>query len=73
MLLGLAGIGFFLAYVTGAPLVGNALIAAGLWKAQFLTYAGLSAFYMGTMINPFVLPRYYSLLGVELARKVLIW
>ncbi len=71
--LGNAVVGLLLAFVTGAPLVGNALIAAGLWKAQFLTYAGLSAFYMGTMLNPFVLPRYYSLLGVELAKKVLVW
>ncbi len=70
---GNAVVGLLLAYVTGAPLVGNALIAAGLWKAQFLTYAGLSAFYLGTMVTPFVLPRYYSLLGVELGRKVLIW
>ena len=71
--LGNAVVGLLLAYVTGAPLVGNALIAAGLWKAQLLTYSGLSAFYLGTMLNPFVLPRYYSLLGVELAKKVLIW
>ena len=42
--LGNAVAGLLLAFVTGAPLVGNALIAAGLWKAHFVTYAGLSAF-----------------------------
>jgi hypothetical protein len=68
-----AVVGLLLAYVTGAPMVGNALIAAGLWKAQFLTYSGLTAFYLGTMVNPFVLPRYYSLLGAELTKKVLGW
>ncbi len=68
-----AGAGLLLAYVTGAPLVGHALIAAGLWKADFVTYAGLSAFYLGTMITPFVLARYYELLGVALAKRVLVW
>ena len=68
---GNAGIGLLLAYVSGAPLVGNALFAAGLWKAEFVTYAGLSAFYMGTLVMPFAVPRYYELLGVELAKKVL--
>lgn len=71
--LGNAGMGLLLAYVTGAPLVGNALFAAGLWKAEFVTYAGLSAFYLGTLVMPFALPRYLELLGVELARRVLIW
>ncbi|MFV2008130.1 MAG: hypothetical protein ACC667_11830 [Longimicrobiales bacterium] len=68
-----AGVGLLLAWVTGAPLVGNALFAAGLWKAEILTYSGLSAFYLGTLVMPFVLPRYYALLGVELARQVIGW
>ncbi len=66
-------VGLLLAYVTGAPLVGNALFAAGLWKAQFVTYAGLSAFYLGTLVMPFTLHRYFGLLGVELGKKVLVW
>jgi hypothetical protein len=70
---GNVGAGLLVAYVTGAPLVGHALIAAGLWKADFVTYAGLSAFYMGTMVTPFVIPRYYDLLGVALAKRVLVW
>ena len=71
--LGNAGIGVLLAYVTGAPLAGNALIAAGLWKAEFVTNAGLSAFYLGTLVMPFALPRYIGLLGVELSKRVLVW
>ena len=70
---GNAGVGLLLAYVTGAPLVGNALFAAGLWKPEFVTYAGLSAFYLGTLVMPFVLPRYFALLGVELGRAVVVW
>ncbi len=68
---GNALVGLLLAYVTGAPLIGNALIAAGLWKAEFVSYAGLSAFYMGTMVMPFVLPKYYTLFGVDLGRRIL--
>ncbi|NIP57817.1 MAG: hypothetical protein GWM92_17655, partial [Gemmatimonadetes bacterium] len=60
---GNALVGLLVGYVTGAPLVGNALFAAGLWKAQFVTYAGLSAFYLATLVMPFTLPRYYGLLG----------
>ncbi|MFQ5691228.1 MAG: hypothetical protein ACE5HQ_13265 [Gemmatimonadota bacterium] len=71
--LGNAGVGLLLAYVMGAPLIGNALFAAGLWKAEFVTYAGLSAFYLGTLVMPFAWPRYYGLLGVELGKKVLGW
>ena len=71
--LGNGGVGLLVAYVTGAPLVGNALFAAGLWKAQFVSYAGLSAFYLGTLVMPFTLPRYFALLGVELGKKVLVW
>ncbi len=71
--LGNGGVGLLLAYMTGAPLVGNALFAAGLWKPEFVTYAGLSAFYLGTLVMPFALPRYFALLGVELAKKVLVW
>lgn len=70
---GNTAVGLLLAYVTGAPLVGNALFAAGLWKAEFVTYAGLSAFYLGTLVMPFVLPRYFALLGVALGKKVLVW
>ncbi len=70
---GNAGVGLLVAYVTGAPLVGNALIAAGLWKAQFVSYAGLSAFYLGTLVMPFTLHRYFALLGVDLGKKVLMW
>ena len=71
--LGNSGVGLLLAYVTGAPLVGNALFAAGLWRPGFVTYAGLSAFYLGTLVMPFALPRYFALLGVELGKKVLAW
>ncbi len=71
--LGNGGVGLLVAYVTGAPLVGNALFAAGLWKAQFVSYAGLSAFYLGTLVMPFALPRYFALLGVELGKNVLVW
>lgn len=70
---GNAGVGLLVAYVTGAPLVGNALIAAGLWKAQFVTYAGLSAFYLGTLVMPFALPRYFDLFGPELGKKIVGW
>lgn len=70
---GNAVVGLLVGYVTGAPLVGNALFAAGLWKAQFVTYAGLSAFYLATLVMPFALPRYYELFGPVLARKVLWW
>ncbi len=70
---GNAGVGLLVAYVSGAPLVGNALFAAGLWKAQFVSYAGLSAFYLGTLVMPFTLHRYFALLGVELGKKVLVW
>lgn len=70
---GNAGVGLLVAYVTGAPLVGNALVAAGLWKAQFLSYAGLSAFYLGTLVMPFALPRYFDLFGPGLGKKILWW
>lgn len=70
---GNAGVGLLVAYVTGAPLIGNALIAAGLWKAQFLSYAGLSAFYLGTLVMPFALPRYFDLFGPELGKRILWW
>ena len=65
-----AALGLVLAYGTSAPLVGNALFAAGLWKPEFVTYAGLSAFYLGTLVMPFVLPRYFALFGVDLGRRV---
>jgi len=70
---GNAGVGLILSYVTSAPLIGNAFIAAGLWKPEFLSYAGLAAFYLGTLVMPFALPRYFTLLGVELGKKVLLW
>lgn len=70
---GNAGVGLLVAYVTGAPLVGNALVAAGLWKAQVVTYAGLSAFYLGTLVMPFALPRYFDLFGPELGKKIVGW
>ncbi|MEE9246203.1 MAG: hypothetical protein V3U63_08380 [Gemmatimonadota bacterium] len=70
---GNAVVGLLLAWVTGAPLVGNALFAAGLWKAEFVTYAGLSAFYLGTLVMPLAFPRYLALFGVELGRRVLVW
>lgn len=68
-----AGVGLLVAYVTGAPLVGNALFGAGLWRPEFVTYAGLAAFYLGTLVMPFALPRYFALFGVELGKRVLIW
>jgi len=71
--LGNGGVGLLAAYVTGAPLVGNALFAAGIWKPEFVTFAGLMTFYLGTMVMPFALPRYFALLGDELGRKVLLW
>lgn len=70
---GNAGAGLLAAYVTGAPMVGNALFVAGLWKPHFLTYAGIAAFYLGTLVMPFALPRWYDLLGAELAKRVLVW
>jgi hypothetical protein len=70
---GNAVVGLLLAFVTGAPLVGNALFAAGLWKPEFITYAGLSAFFLGTMVMPFVLPRYVQLLGADLSKQVVAW
>lgn len=66
-----AGVGLLLAWVTGAPLVGNALFAAGLWKPEFVTYAGLSAFYLGTLVMPFTLPRWFALFGVDLGCRIL--
>jgi hypothetical protein len=71
--LGNAAVGLVVAHVTAAPLVANALMAAGLWKPAFLTYAGVSAFYMGTLVMPFALPRYYALFGVELGKRLVIW
>lgn len=68
--LGNAGVGLLVAWVTGAPLVGNALFGAGLWKPEFVAYAGLVAFYLGTMVMPFALPRWYALLGPELGLRV---
>lgn len=68
--LGNAGAGLLAAYVTGAPLVGNALFGAGLWKPEFVTYAGLVAFYLGTMVMPFALPRWFALLGAELGSRI---
>ena len=70
---GNAAVGMLLAWMTGAPLVGNALFAAGLWKAEFVTYAGLSAFLLGTLVMPLAFPRYLALFGVELGRRVLVW
>lgn len=71
--LGNAGAGLLLAYVTGAPLIGNALIAAALWKAHFLTYAGLTAFYLGTLVMPFAVPRWFELFGARLGKRILAW
>jgi|GEM_PF-3156344 len=70
---GNAVVGLLLAYVSGAPLVGNALFAAGLWKASFISYAGLTAFYLGTLVMPFALPRYVDLFGVEISKRLLWW
>ncbi|MGH7556720.1 MAG: hypothetical protein ACREMD_02850 [Gemmatimonadota bacterium] len=67
---GNAVVGLLVAFVTAAPLVGNALFAAGLWKPEFVTYAGLEAFYLGTLVMPFVLPRYRALFGAELGRRI---
>lgn len=68
--IGNALVGLPVAFVTAAPLVGNALFAAGLWKPEFVTYAGLQAFYLGTLVMPFVLPRYRGLFGAELGRRI---
>ncbi|MFQ6046977.1 MAG: hypothetical protein ACE5PT_11590 [Gemmatimonadales bacterium] len=70
---GNAVVGLLVAHVTATPLAANALVAAGLWKPAFLTYAGLSAFYLGTLVMPFALPRYLVLLGVELGKQLLVW
>lgn len=67
---GNALIGLLAAFVTAAPLVGNALFGAGLWKPEFVTYAGLEAFYLGTLVMPLVLPRYRVLFGAPLARRI---
>lgn len=66
-------VGLLVAFVSGAPLVGNALFGAGLWKPEFVTYTGLSAFYLGTLVMPFVLPRWFAVLGVELTRRLIPW
>ena len=71
--LGNAVAGLLLAYVSGAPLVGNALLAAGLWKASFISYAGLTAFYLGTLVMPFALPRYVDLFGLDVSKRLLGW
>ena len=70
---GNAVVGLVLAYVTGAPMIGNALVAAALWKAHFLTYAGLAAFYLGTLVMPFALPRYLEVFGGRLGMRILAW
>ena len=66
-------LGLSFAYVMGAPLVGNVLIAAGLWKGLFVTYAGISAFYLGPILMPYSIYRYYDLFGRELAYRVIFW
>lgn len=71
--LGNAGAGLLLAWVTGAPLIGNALIGAALWKANFVTHAGLTAFYLGTLVMPFALPRWFELFGARLGKRILAW
>lgn len=68
--IGNALVGLIVAFVTAAPLVGNALFGAGLWKPEFVTYAGLEAFYLSTLVMPFVLPRYRALFGAELGRRI---
>lgn len=65
-----AAVGVLLAYVSGVPPVGNVYPAAFLWKAEFLTYAGLMTFYLGVLVTPFALPRYADLFGRALAWKV---
>lgn len=65
-----AGLGLLLSYVSGVPPVGNVYPAAWLWKAEFFTYAGLMAFYLGVLVTPFALPRYAELFGRELGWKV---
>lgn len=71
--MGNALVGLLVAHVTAAPLAGNALIAAGLWKPAFVTYAGLLAFYLGTLVMPLALPRYFALFGVDLGKRLLMW
>lgn len=63
-------VGLLLAYVSGVPPVGNVYLAGWLWKAEFFTYAGLMAFYLGVLVTPFALPRYAELFGRELGWKV---
>ncbi|MBI4513900.1 MAG: permease [Gemmatimonadetes bacterium] len=65
-----AGAGLLLSYVSGVPPVGNVYPAAWLWKAEFFTYAGLMAFYLGVLVTPFALPRYAEIFGRRLAWKV---
>lgn len=65
-----AGAAVLLSYVSGVPPVGNVYPAAWLWKAEFFTYAGLMAFYLGVLVTPFALPRYADLFGRRLAWKV---
>lgn len=65
-----AGAGLLLASVSGVPPVGNVYLAAWLWKAEFFTYAGLMAFYLGVLITPFAIPRYTGLFGRALGWKV---
>jgi len=67
------GAGLFFSFSLAAPLIGNALFAAGLWKGLYITYAGLMAFYLGTMVMPFTIHRYLDLFGYEVGRKVIKW
>jgi len=67
------GAGLVFSFTLGAPLIGNAMFAAGMWKGLFITYSGLIAFYMGTMVMPFTIHRYFDLFGYESGRKIIKW
>ena len=67
------GAGLAFSFTLGAPLIGNAMFAAGMWKGLFITYSGLIAFYLGTMVMPFTIHRYFDLFGYETGRKIIKW
>lgn len=66
-------LGLIFAVVLSTPLVGNVLFAAGLWKGLFITYAGISAFYLGTIVSPYSIHRYLDLFGEKLAWRIISW
>ncbi len=68
--LGNAVAGVTMAAAFMVPSVGNVLVGGWLWKAEFFTYSGLMAFYMGVLTKPFAYREYRRLFGRRLGRRV---